>query len=464
MQLLDLPGEILQEILLHAVHARGVKRALRLKLVCKIFNSCIPRALFDSLLLDTFTCRYRFGKLEVRNRFQHQGDDHGASRFWHDYLVYRVEKPGADQGSSYCTSIRELAIAYSRSTGAELKPTIRALCWMKLIQAWDLRQLEKQQPNRQIPVEVTRARNSSPLLRAAVYLGNVAMVQKLLPELGNPPSPHSPISNLVFVVAWGGHVEILELFQAIEDTRDSGGPMNAIFHAIRGAALGGNMDALRFTIARAERIIGNMHLRPRMAYASFLKGHLFQVACNDAISLEIFRYLSSAYMMDRHVCTAADQHLDYNHASSYYAFLGNQEIVRYILDIDFSGCKPDCSRSYKPCLVNTLSMAALSNHTAIVDMVLERHVNPNKYSKMYKGFPLAAAAAGGTMEIVRKLLDAGAMVNEMALMEAVRLEHTAMTELFLEWGSLDSDVRKNIREFAVKEGLESMAELLLLRQ
>jgi hypothetical protein len=42
MTLLDLPAELLNEILAHAVVARDVKRALRLRLVCSEYSrSCI---------------------------------------------------------------------------------------------------------------------------------------------------------------------------------------------------------------------------------------------------------------------------------------------------------------------------------------------------------------------------------------------------------------------------------------
>ena len=43
MLLFDLPAELVSKILVHAVLARGIKRALRLRLVCSLSCSSQPR-------------------------------------------------------------------------------------------------------------------------------------------------------------------------------------------------------------------------------------------------------------------------------------------------------------------------------------------------------------------------------------------------------------------------------------
>ena len=62
------------------------------------------------------------------------------------------------------------------------------------------------------------------------------------------------------------------------------------------------------------------------------------------------------------------------------------------------------------------------------------------------------------MEIVRKLLDAGAQVDKYALWVAVHREHTTMVELFLSKVDTSAETRAEMRRRAIVEGLDSMAD------
>jgi ankyrin repeat protein len=79
------------------------------------------------------------------------------------------------------------------------------------------------------------------------------------------------------------------------------------------------------------------------------------------------------------------------------------------------------------------------------------------------GTPLAAAAQAGSLSMLRKLLRAGARIvsnDKRTLYCAVMVEHTAMVELLLEMGAGDANDLSKILEWALEEGLESMAEVL----
>jgi ankyrin repeat protein len=80
---------------------------------------------------------------------------------------------------------------------------------------------------------------------------------------------------------------------------------------------------------------------------------------------------------------------------------------------------------------------------------------------------LASAAAGGSIAIVRKLLDHGVDISGTKLYEplrrAIKIEHTEIIRLFLR---LIPDLRSGrcgysyLVKFAVSQGLDSMVELL----
>lgn len=71
-----LPAEIVQQILLESVHIRGLKRALRLRLVNRYFADAALHAVFDSQILD-----------ESDSYFP--GED-GQRGVCHRYVAYRV--------------------------------------------------------------------------------------------------------------------------------------------------------------------------------------------------------------------------------------------------------------------------------------------------------------------------------------------------------------------------------------
>ncbi|OTB18960.1 hypothetical protein K445DRAFT_314819 [Daldinia sp. EC12] len=80
-----------------------------------------------------------------------------------------------------------------------------------------------------------------------------------------------------------------------------------------------------------------------------------------------------------------------------------------------------------------------------------------------RGSPLRAAAMSGSLAIVRKLIDRGAKPAEndwWPLLEALRLEHTAMATLLLDLNIADAAARSRILQKTLDLGLESMAQLL----
>lgn len=124
---------------------------------------------------------------------------------------------------------------------------------------------------------------------------------------------------------------------------------------------------------------------------------------------------------------------------------------------------------------NLLTNAARFYHEDIVDFLLDHDADPNEGEGTRRGSTLSAAAAAGSLPIVRKLLDHGARVGgkdyDRAIMYSLRREHTAMVELLLDRDNVEPSVQtRNIEgkdigrprfvRIIKTEGLESMVELL----
>ncbi|KAK0104880.1 hypothetical protein ONS95_005146 [Cadophora gregata] len=118
MALLDLPVDIVHEIFLCAVIARGVTRALRLKLVCKQFRRYLQAALFESRLLDGFLVEARIGSRLFFMEDWYIRKRHGVEKLWQAYLVYRV-KNEADPNKGSFVAIRQLSEQFCEQAKAD---------------------------------------------------------------------------------------------------------------------------------------------------------------------------------------------------------------------------------------------------------------------------------------------------------------------------------------------------------
>ena len=222
MQLLNLPTELMQMILFYCILARGVKRGVRLRLVCskflvlreevksmrwmisewqyiEKFHQHLTPVLYQTRLLDDFSAP------QVGFHWQMRDDRYGSAKLWHDYLVYRVlGEMNRDVGRF--VEIREAAIALHNlvlTVGGRCLPMqdiIHGLCWLALERGTnrpgERRLWIKARHNvwNIFPTTVKRLRNSfidqpsSPelnLLCAAAYFDEVAVARDLLQRNGD---------------------------------------------------------------------------------------------------------------------------------------------------------------------------------------------------------------------------------------------------------------------------------------
>ncbi|KAK7966202.1 uncharacterized protein PG986_000479 [Apiospora aurea] len=130
MDIFKLPGELVNEVLFWAVLSRdvnhNVKRALRLRLVCKLFAEAVYPALFRTCRLDDAIFECSFGGVEYKE------SRHGARELWHRYLVYRVTgEPDPNVGRFVET--RELAqVLCEKDASLNYESVIDTLCWLAL--------------------------------------------------------------------------------------------------------------------------------------------------------------------------------------------------------------------------------------------------------------------------------------------------------------------------------------------
>ncbi|PVI01699.1 ankyrin [Periconia macrospinosa] len=456
MNILDLSSELLHEILLHAVHSRGVARAARLSLVCKRFRKQLPKALFESRLLDDHYTGGLYNGLLITELWPIR-KDYGGLQFWHDYYVYRVrneqEQNGTDPRTGRYVEIREIAEEFNRQTQVDLGHIIDALCWLAM-ERWKY-------PYRSTDKEYVTPNLGLNLLSAATSFDNISLAKRLLSEGHIPTDDNDLFPSPMEIAALTGNANMLKIFQESlpefeelvprysYDTRTWRGKTGP--GSIRGAALRGDLEILRLAIYPPSRAKLNdeyagkpvgevVHETPQGAD---LKDSLH--CCKNS---EIFEYLCSFFEK-----SSLLEFIDMESLVARYAAMGNVEMVRHLLD---AGVKMQGVNNCNP-----LHLAAHYGHENIVDLLIERGIDLGDSDGQARGTPLMAAASSGCMRMVRKLVDAGARIAEdEELGYAVQLEHTEMANYFMDLYSPHPENWSRHLVLAEEEGLESMAQLL----
>ncbi|OIW26324.1 ankyrin [Coniochaeta ligniaria NRRL 30616] len=475
INILDCPAEILQHILLFTVLNRGVKRGLRLRLVCKVFADLTKYAVYQSLLLDHFYAPDVGYLWQIKNH-------HGAETFWHKYLVQRVltEK---DSAVGRYVDIREVAqqICEELGSGSDLRATVQRLCWLAL----DGKTTFPGRP---------RARSSSPrepyddspkydpklsLLSAAAHFSLMDLVDRLLSEGHCPTSCGDLFPPAMQVAAMDGNANMLERFQqhlpeyeellGFHEWRGKAGPCSVI-----GAALRGDMDILSLALYPPSRttIQNKDYAGQVFGEIGTLSpvGRTLRKAQRRTNNPEMFDFIDKFFKESMSVTDLYTELIWYSRA-------GVISMVRYLLAKGVPVHNPlGYARPVDPPLVE----ACKGGHDEIVDLLLQHGADPNYGAdRMWPHTALPMAASSGSLTIVRRLLDHGACVNELtenlenlpAIWYAIAIEHTQMVELLLARGAnlyAGGDVEtktagwmaESALEMALELGMDSMADIL----
>ncbi|KAI1392668.1 ankyrin repeat-containing domain protein [Hypoxylon trugodes] len=422
MNLLDLPNEVFWEILRCAVSCRELNRALRLKLVCRLFYNSVPRAIFEVGLDDNVRARDYTNMMFMKVNWRTY-KSYGYNDFWHAYLVYRV-RTETDPTQGQYVNIRQVVDAWCGYTNDAFEATVDALCWLVLEQG-------EMTPGHRSPwQEGDEPLNLGlSLLSVAAHFGHIPLAKKFLAEVRYPdslfPSP-------TFLAAVTGNFDMLELLQ--EALLNSGvrDPWDGHWEAIRAACQYGDVDIFRLAI---KYEMEEFRLYPRSYGLRTL---------TKTVSLELYRYICSLVgePTDGEKGTIVTAHTKF----------GNTEMVRYLLDGDVLEIRPGK-------LNELLEIAVKFNHDELVDLLLKRGADTDYWRHRALSTELCLAVSRGSLPIVRKLLDYGAKIMYCCLECAVMLEHTGILTLLLTRGSVKN--YNKVFKAARKNELWSMVDFMI---
>lgn len=478
----QLPTELCDEILLRACLARGLTRAVRLKLVCstsrqahfdfthyvddadesplEAFNQAVDLALFKTRFLDKgfYLDGWYFRK------------NYGFAKLFQAYISYRIRSPPLPDDARIA-DLRAVCHWLAAETQTDLTLVVDALSKAAIghIGMASISDNERQKGTKYNDNEILYDENMKQArFGAATYLGHANLATKFLQEGCCPTRDSHVLPSPMFLAAWAGRADMLTLlqehlpeFEEVERYLSHGGRF-LDFRAktgpgsIEGAAASGSLDMVRlamFPPSRAQpdnsesdpRQYGRLDTQPRLSGCVSL--------ALSTGSLEIYQYISSFYESDERI----RRYLQSPRICQHVAF-GHVDVVRYLVDQAVS--------IYAEETMCRLVHAASAIQTEVVDLLLERLVSLDP-SLMERNLcdAMRAAADVGSLGIFRKLLDhGGADVHENwgcgFLRSAVRREHVAMVRLLLDRGVCDAKFHAGIVDMALKEGLESMADLL----
>ncbi|OTA53808.1 ankyrin [Hypoxylon sp. EC38] len=442
MNLLDLPVELLHQILFFCSLSRGVKRALRLKLVCRPFYCALDAALFETGLLDSFRTPMNHRRPptdEWRLR-----KDHGPQRFRHAYFVYRSRK----ETTGTYGEINEVSRALVSYTGSDFEEILYTLCWLAL-EHYD-------------PAYALMVRGMGPrflrqsLLSAAAYLGHMSLARELLQDGYSPISSCGLFDSPIFLAAFAGNVDMFNLLREhlpeFDDEKDF--YFNPRWEGIRGALQRGDLDMFQLAASsplKTQSRDNTDHLSQLSTYLESPK------ALTSTRSWKLYSYICS-FLRDHPSETGLSMEHRKAIVMARHAEYGNLEMIQSLLD-EGVNCYPLGYGGRIP-----LIKAARHGHEDVVDLLLEHGVDPNYNKSSQEGSALVAAAGGGSLAIVRKLLDHGASLGEeyfhRCLRSAITLEHTAMAKLLLEKRPVSKGSLWIIKDIASRSGLDSMVDIL----
>lgn len=262
MRFLDLPAELLHLILIQASYNRGIKRALRLRLVCKKLANAVHPALFETHLMDNKGGE--IGTYHWNDRHQH-----GADKIWHQYLVYRVMTEKNVRVIRY-VEIRNIAEAVCREivNPPNLRGMVENLCWQALNHwdddsygrfwqgpgGWDnVLQFWENDP---YDTDDTYARSVGfnyyverkdqnlglAMLSAAAHLNLLPLAERFIDE-GHKVTEHNFLfAPPIQIAAQFGNVAMLDLFQ--KQLRGS----EIEIWSVRGAAIRGDLNIMKLAL------------------------------------------------------------------------------------------------------------------------------------------------------------------------------------------------------------------------
>lgn len=428
------------------------------------FNDLVQPALFASRLLDSYDCSH-MGLL-----WHLESPPSACKRLWDAYLLYRTKNETDPAVGNFCDIRRMAGLVAAENESSGPKKTnsvgdtiLERLCWLALVKKTSN---GTRSPLCSSDLLVTDAS----LLSAAAHFNMVALAERLLQEGASPVDDGQIFPSAIEVAACAGNKNMLEILSRNLDRKTQlmegegegeGEPIplgrtpdwltSAGRRAMEAAAARGDVEFLKLVRRHVANGCG-------LDLCSEIMGDVVLYAMWNTANPETYDYLATLYTSQ----TA--------HVLVHYAAHGQLAMVRHLVErVGFAvdGLSWDKARHGNP-----LANACRRGHDDVVDYLLARGAKIDHSEEDDRDSALPAAASGGSLAMVRKLvLDHGAPLDTIpalqAILEAVKLEHTEMVHFLLDRCDFPhpaEDYLQHIRgphvAFAKSEGLDSMVELL----
>ncbi|VUC20111.1 unnamed protein product [Clonostachys rosea] len=485
--ILMLPREILNAILVRAMQARfrpsnnypsdRFSRALRLRLVCRLFNAMYKQALFETRILDIY--RPMPHPLHDTGFETHWPlrSNYGFQELFHSYLAYRV-KNESDPTIHRYVEVRRVAEIVCRE-GADVQDTIDTICWLglgvTLGRGWfrfgGIGYIRSHIRNQGLS-----------LLSAAAFVGNVTLVESLLESGTDPTQTEGIFPSAIEAAALAGNFEIFRLIQeSLPDVVEPNlnplnGPLAFLDHyeleeiyikgkadiqGVVGAAMSGDVELLEMALYPPSRADPNstayfdyISTEPTTTRQQRFARRLLMRALFFAKNWDVYSRLAS--ILPELSDTFRGKLL------RRFAEYGNLSIVKNLLD---NGCHVDGEAAGSRTGYHRetpLYFASRYGNADVVSLLLERGADVER-KVQYCFRPLLGAIKSGNISIVQKLFEYGAKCSSLEVEQALLSEYPEMIDLVLDryteecgYAGLGSDVAKEISD----HGLSSMLELL----
>ncbi|KAI0385764.1 ankyrin [Hypomontagnella monticulosa] len=448
MSLSSLPNEIFHAILVPTVQVRGVKRALRLRLVSQSWSSMVLDAIFDADILadpglapwlSCFWARYITCRIMRLERQQLSRPLRIIRQVAERVLASRGERPVGDALREYVFEISQIPTRINRA--------------FQDYKAWlEVPQQDEQEglANGVVPQDDEAFRQT--LLAAAAYTDEIALVRELFPATRDAPyliyhdgrrTANAILGYPLDLAAFKGNIAVTRLLLEHIAESDTGGRGDSavVHYASEGNKLGTLEVGLEYGKHHGA-LISNMHSTTNVdvfkrlldfGYKYFNTHHRLRVGIPDDM---LFRSFAPG---------------SFDHAAQ----TGEIPLMEYLLQLGMSpnGWLDDKPEAYN----NFISKAAENGHYSAVAYLLEKGVKIGSRS-------IEAAAKHGSHRIVQLLLTRnkkGAEGLGRALLQAVKRENEPIFRLLVNNGArMDKDTKERALRFATEEGLESMVELM----
>ncbi|KAL6711130.1 hypothetical protein ACN47E_005661 [Coniothyrium glycines] len=457
--LLLLPDELLLAILTEAARVRSVKRALRLKLVCKAFANMATTAIFDSKILN------------CREMYPHM---YRTPDFWAEYFAYLVLAPAhrksqewkilfriAQHICHYRCAVEGICLETVTIADNELRECVVELCRLVHVPSCDKPVLTRWPAaacadEAEVEVDESTLDFRRHLISAAAWLGEKRLVIKLLGEGCNWFGGHvSMFTQPIRAASYRGHIDIVKLLM-VDDSlhwkHELDCPTLIINYfndhpGLLDLTLGSSWD--RCEIAPRE--------------TNGLQYLALNETCNGGTFKRLLK-IAKSYMVKHDPKW-------FSRRTYYAAMRGETDIVKYLIEeeglevsdhrwVDESiFLSRDPVEFLKPTRIQYrpmtyLSLAARGGYEDTVKVLLEAGAKADHEVEF--------AALCGSRTLVRLLWErSGNDAVQGAFKAAIDREDTAMFNLLRELGAkVDDDVRVALIDRAQGEGLESMVRLL----